>query len=96
MLDLIYAGNEQQKCQEIVRKKFPQCIIEDDSDDIHEGRFSVELEISDEDWYRFLIIEGIAVLSFHFGLSSGTTEGRLLISKLMHENLVLNKNFEVV
>ena len=51
MKELIYAGL---KVEKLIRKKYPQAIIEDESDYIHEERFEVEIDdVSQEEFYSF-------------------------------------------
>ena len=60
MRELIYGNSE---LQEIIKKKFPEAIFEDTSDDIHSGRFQVIIEDREkikDDFYIFAIREGFA------------------------------------
>lgn len=62
--DLIYAGEHRKELEGIVENAYPQAKLEDASDYIHEGRFSVQLEdIEQDDWLLFVMVEGILDIS---------------------------------
>lgn len=53
-----------------VRKAFPQAIIEDASDSIHEGRFSVRIpDYNAHDWFKWLLQNGVHRVSLTFELT---------------------------
>lgn len=61
--DLIY----DYRALPIVRSAFPSAIINDESDDIHEGRFSVDMSgMSRLDWYKWLLRNDWSQVSFMF------------------------------
>lgn len=64
--DLIYAGEHSQEFRTLIQKDFPQAIINDASDDIHYGRFSVEMNIDDREWPLWLMRNGLHNLSLHW------------------------------
>jgi len=63
MNDLIYGGNEYKK--DII-KLFPKAKIQDASDEIHEDRISIDVELPEEEYFRKIILNG-----FH-GMSLGS------------------------
>ena len=73
MYDLIYTENrnDYDKIWEIIKKEYPEAVLEDGSDQIHENRFSVDLvefEMEHESWFSFIIKNGFAMLSLNFQL----------------------------
>ena len=80
MLDLIYDDKE---AKLVVSKQFPLAILEDESDEVHLERFSVEQEISKEEWYAFLMESGLCNASLNFGLDMGIEKGREVIKKVL-------------
>ena len=68
MYDLIYTENhnDYNEIWGIIKKEYPESIIEDGSDQIHENRFSVEFELDQESWFGFIIKNGFAMLSLNF------------------------------
>ena len=95
MMDLIYTCDNKSYDEifNIIRKEFPQSIIEDDSDDIHENRFSVEFEIEKNDWFRFIILKGFAFCSLNFqtAIIEKPNEIETLINQLISEGLLKNE-----
>ena len=71
LTDLIYAGESQEEIKMDILAKYPGATFEDASDDIHQGRFQVEIEGIDRlEWYNWVAFEGgFSDLSLHFGLS---------------------------
>jgi len=59
--DLIYGGY---KYQDELKKIFPEAIIEDGSDEIHEERVSIKLESEELDYVKKIIQNGFFELSF--------------------------------
>ncbi len=67
MNELVYAGK---KVEDIIKAKYPQSVITDDSDFIHTERFELSLEgIEDDEFYPFAIKEGFARCCFGFSLT---------------------------
>ena len=68
MFDLIYCENHDnyKEIQSLIKNQFPNAVLDDGSDSIHENRFSVEMEIEQEAWFTFVIEKGFALLSFNF------------------------------
>lgn len=62
MRELVYEGS----VQGIIEARFPGCRIEDASDYIHEGRFLVEVDAGEDDFYPFAIAEGFALCCLNF------------------------------
>ncbi len=65
MYDLIYAEQHQAEMITAVRETYPDAKIEDASDYIHRGRFSVEIGCADDEWSRWLFHSGIFEFSLH-------------------------------
>ncbi|MDD5152769.1 MAG: hypothetical protein PHS95_02075 [Candidatus Pacebacteria bacterium] len=61
IFDLLY-GAEPHK--EELRKLFPTAKIEDASDEIHEGRLSISVNMDENEYARRLIENGFASVSF--------------------------------
>jgi len=72
MFDLIYAGYEYyEEAKTRIKEKFPDAIIEDASDEIHEGRFSVKMDDKNErEYFKHLIREGFIKCSLDFNVKS--------------------------
>lgn len=69
--DLIYAGEYRQEVETKIQAAYPEAVLEDASDFVHEGRFSVEMEVDEEEWLLFLFTSGIFSLSFISELTRG-------------------------
>lgn len=71
LTDLIYAEKYEDEIKKDILAKYPDAKFEDGSDDIHRGRFQVEIEGVDRlDWYNWMAFEGVfSDLSLHFQLS---------------------------
>lgn len=71
--DLLYSGVSAQ-----VRKAFPNAKISDASDMVHEERIEVEVEATQEEWWRFLLQERLGGISLNFRLTleAGSKENR--------------------
>jgi len=80
--DLLYAN-----VGDKILARFPSAEIYDASDEVHAERIQVKIDISEEDWWRFLITENMAVISFHLLLISrvGTDEKRAKLLKILKE-----------
>jgi hypothetical protein len=66
MYDLIYCGKD---VEEIIKKRFPNAVIKDASDYVHDERFSIEDEdLNEDEYYPFIIKEGIGGCSFNLQL----------------------------
>lgn len=70
MRELVYAPC---KVEELIKKKWPDAKIKDASDYIHTERFEVEIDTTDEIFYRFAIREGFGLTCF--GLRYGMLKG---------------------
>jgi hypothetical protein len=65
MTDLLY------DCQQYTNELktiFPDCNIEDASDDIHEGRIKITVDIDEWEYWRKIFLEGFSDLSIKFQL----------------------------
>lgn len=63
--DLIYGDDEDtEEKQKAMMKQYPDCKIKDASDWLHQGRFSIEMEVDTQDYFLFLMRSGIALSSF--------------------------------
>lgn len=75
MYDILYCTElpyeEVTNIENKIKAEYPDVKLETDSDDIHGTRISFELdsEIGMEEYYKFLIKNKLANLSFHFGMS---------------------------
>jgi len=67
--DLMYCGAYQDEIKSMVLADFPQAKLEDASDSIHRGRFSVELELSDDEWLLWLMRKGVHEMSLNWELT---------------------------
>jgi len=65
MYQLIYAGKE---VEEAIKARYPDAKIKDASDDIHKERFECEVDIDEEEFYIWAILEGYAFACFAFEL----------------------------
>lgn len=87
MIDLIYCGHEQyDECKKELQAGFPDCAIEDASDDIHEGRF--QIEVPDErrkELLMFLLENGYYNISLKLQLMSYDEKGVKELEGLMEE-----------
>ena len=73
MYDLIYTDNHEdyKEIWNIIKKEYPDAVLEDGSDQIHENRFSFKYEIEQETWFEFIIKNGFAMLSLNFQVAIG-------------------------
>ena len=91
MYDLIYAENHQdyKEIKETIKLEYPQAIVKDASDQIHEYRFSVVFDIGEKDWLVFMIRNGFALRSLNFQLILRSDphgiEGLLSELELLHK-----------
>jgi len=58
--DLIYGGDEY---LDEIKGLFPTAKIEDASDEVHEGRISIDVEMEDEEYFRTIILNGFGEMS---------------------------------
>ncbi len=65
MYDLIYAERHQKEMITAVKESYPDANIEDASDFIHHGRFSIEIDCEEDEWSRWLFHAGIFDFSLH-------------------------------
>lgn len=65
MYQLIYAGKE---IEEVVKARYPTAIIKDASDEIHTERFECEVDIDEDEFYIWAILEGYAGACLTFEL----------------------------
>ena len=63
MLDLIDADG---RALRIMREKYPDALFEDASDFNHEHRFSIDLEVEQTEYFRFLLDSKLAFMSLSF------------------------------
>lgn len=71
--DLIYADGCQYEIEGLIRKAFPNAEIEDASDFIHRGRFSVTIPNMRQDrFFIWLLAQGLQDMSF--GVQIGMRE----------------------
>ena len=70
MYDLIYGDSEIETEIREMFKNYPKLKIEDASDEVHEERFSIELEINDKDYYKQMMIHGLHGFSLSMILPS--------------------------
>lgn len=66
--DLMYAGEDREEIEKTIRTAWPGAIIENASDFIHEGRFSVEMDIDWDAWIIWVMENGLLEISLHTGL----------------------------
>lgn len=67
--DLMYCGEHEEEIRATVLNDFPSAKIEDASDYIHRGRFSVELEIEESDWLLWVMRNGFHRMSLHWEMA---------------------------
>jgi hypothetical protein len=65
MTDLIYGGNEH---EDELRELFPDAVIEDAGDEIHEGRVSISVDMDDWEYIRVAFLHGFFDLSLNMQL----------------------------
>ncbi len=80
--DLIY----DYKALPIIKDRYPNVKIEDSTDDVHYGRFSVTLEEDVTRWFKFLLKEGMHGISLwcQLAMAKGMPRHQNLIDAL-HE-----------
>lgn len=61
--ELIYADME---AENLIKGRYPSAKIEDASDFIHNERFLVEIETDEDEFYPFVIKEGLALCCLGF------------------------------
>lgn len=69
MTDLIYAEDG---AIPVLKAKYPTAVFDDASDMVHEERFSITIpdeEFDQREYYRFLIAEGLALVSLNLQLA---------------------------
>jgi len=65
MYQLIYAGKE---VEEAIKARYPDAKIKDASDYVHRERFECEVEVDEDEFYIWAIVEGYASDCFSFDL----------------------------
>ena len=87
MYDLLYCGEHEQEIRAMVEKEFPDATIKNASDDIHRGRFSIEMDCNDDDWMLFVMRHGIHEISFEWQVLKMDDPDRLkpLIKQVVDE-----------
>lgn len=67
MYDLVYAGNEDYaRAQKELEERFPNAVIQDASDFIHEGRFSIEVDLPTDEYRSAILGLGMFAISLDF------------------------------
>lgn len=74
MYDLIYSGSYKDELKVL----FPSAIFKDASDEIHEYRYSIEVEIDKTEYMRIIFLNGFGEISLGF---------QLWIGELGHEKI---------
>lgn len=69
MTDLLYGAAPY---QEELEKLFPSAKFTDASDEIHEGRIQIEVEMPREEYYRKICLNGFGPMSLSTGLLSSS------------------------
>lgn len=82
MYDLIYGGN---KYKEELYELFPTAKFEDASDEIHEDRISIEVDLEEKDFLRIIILNGFLDLSLHANLFVMDSDNKDKISSWIEE-----------
>lgn len=90
MYDLIYGDSEIETEVREMFKDYPKLKIEDAQDEVHEERFSIELEIEDKDYYKQMMIHGLHGFSLSMGLMAGDEDKKKLIKELITELRISN------
>lgn len=68
--------------------QFPNAIIEDASDDIHDHRYSVQLlDAENYNFYKFILQEGFGLCSLHVNIMCGSQEKehKEMLNKILDE-----------
>ena len=65
MRDLIYGGSEYK--DELI-KLFPKAIITDASDEIHQDRVAIDIEIDEKEYRRIIVLNGFIEMSLEVQL----------------------------
>ncbi len=82
MYDLVYDGG----CLGEIKQAFPLAEIEDASDFIHEGRFSVQLpEDKRREYLKFIMLKGISPVSLMFQTDIGSPKHQDEIKDIVDE-----------
>jgi len=82
MYDLVYDGG----CLDEIKQPFPLAEIEDASDFIHEGRFSVQLpDDKRREYLKFVILKGIAPVSLMFQMDIRSPKDKEEIRDIINE-----------
>lgn len=68
MKDLIYGGNAFRKD---IEELFPDCKITDASDDVHNDRIEINVELERKEYYRRIILNGFGEMSLGVMLIPG-------------------------
>jgi hypothetical protein len=85
MYDLIYGDSEIETEVRNIFKDYPKFKIEDASDEVHEDRFSIDLEIDEREYYRTMMIHGLPAYSLVMQLISSDPEKIAMIKELLKE-----------
>ncbi len=87
IFDLLYCGDYEDKIREMVLQDYPDAKLEDATDTIHHGRFSVAMEIEEDDWLLWVMRKGIHNLSFYWQAVSMDNPERMkpLVRKVLEE-----------
>jgi hypothetical protein len=62
MYDLLYGADEY---KDELKKLFPTAKIEDASDEIHDNRISIELEIEEKEYWKKITLNGFIEMSLN-------------------------------
>ena len=83
MKELIYAGI---KVQNLVKKQFPDAKTTDASDDLHEERFEIKLDVPEKEFYQFAIENGFAgsCLGFCMRMMQDDSEVKSWVQELLN------------
>ncbi|GAI63165.1 unnamed protein product [marine sediment metagenome] len=65
MYQLIYAGKD---VEQAVKERYPEAKIKDASDDIHTERFECEIDVEEDEFFVWAILEGYADACLSFQL----------------------------
>jgi hypothetical protein len=72
--ELVYAGKD---VETLIKQKWPNAVVKDASDMVHEERFDLEIsDITEDDFYPFAISEGFAdcCMGFELCVQCGDTK----------------------
>lgn len=79
MNDLIYGGNDYKK---ELSELFPSAVFENASDEIHEDRISIDVDIEQDEYLRLITLNGFMEMSLYAQLFFMDSDNKAKVKQL--------------